>query len=81
MLVLNSDDYRLDLAQVASMQAMNKFLEKLRPQNTYLCFTHCDKQMPEEKWVLKKLKSLVKYGGVDIPLSNVIYFDKTKESL
>lgn len=81
MLVLKFSDYRLDVSEVATMQAMKKFLEKATPTNTYLCFTHCDKKMPKEGFVMEKLKALKKYGDVLIPLDHVIYFDKTKKSL
>jgi hypothetical protein len=55
LIVLKSTDYRLSLAEIASMQAMNKFLENLKPQNIYLAFTHCDESKPDKKLIDGKI--------------------------
>jgi hypothetical protein len=60
---------------------MKKFLENLKPANTYICFTHCDQGQPTEKFKKEKIKSLKTYGELEIPEANVIFFDNTKESL
>jgi len=46
------------------MQAMKKFLENLKPENTYICFTHCDESKPPitMEFVKEKIASLKKYG-------------------
>lgn len=78
---MKATDYRIDLPQIVCMQAMRKFLDNLKPINTYLCFTHCDESPPTAKFIKDKLGSLKKFGHLDIPPGNVIKFDKTKESL
>jgi len=63
---------------------MLKFLENLKPLNTFITFTHCDKvdesEMNEE-YIKDKLKSIKKYTKLTIPFENVVLFDKTKASL
>lgn len=62
---------------------MKSFLDHLQPDNTFICFTHCDHEAakPDKNFIAKKIKALKKYTKLEIPLENVILFDKTKESL
>jgi len=60
---------------------MKNFLEGLKPKNTFICFTHCDENKIDDKFIKEKLKSLIKYGKIEIPFENVIKFNKTQESL
>lgn len=81
VLVLKSTDYRLDLPQIACMQAMQKFLLDVKPKNTFVCFTHCDESMPDKKFIKEKIESLKKFGGIEVLQENVILFKNSKESL
>ena len=81
LLVIKATDYRLDLPQIACMQAMNKFLENLKPMNTFLCFTHCDKHTIDDEFIKEKVNSLKKFGKIEIPEENVILFRKNMKSL
>ena len=81
VLVLKSTDYRIDLPQIACMQAMKKFLLELKPKNTFICFTHCDESMPGEKFIKEKVESLKKFGGIEVYQDNVIIFQNSKKSL
>jgi GTPase involved in cell partitioning and DNA repair len=62
---------------------MKKFLDNLKPKNTFIVFTHCDKnsEQKDEEFIKKKLASLKKFVDLDIPFENVVLFDKTKECL
>jgi len=60
---------------------MKKFLENLKPLNTFICFTHCDESDIDEEFIRAKLASLKKYGKLEIPEENVILFDKNVKSL
>lgn len=60
---------------------MKKFLENLKPKNTFLCFTHCDENDADEKFMKEKRQSLKKFGDLEVPEENVIKFEKSKESL
>ena len=81
LIVIKATDYRMELAQLAAIKAAKKFLEDLKPENIYLCFTHCDKNPPDETFIKAKIASYKKYGQIEIPEKNVITFDNTKESL
>jgi len=56
-------------------------LEGLKPINTYLVLTHCDKSMPDSKFIARKVKSFEEYGEIIIPQENVVLFDFSMESL
>lgn len=81
LIIIKSTDYRIDLAQIACMRAMKKFLDGLEPANTFIVFTHCDKKLPDINFQQKKLASLKKFGNLEIPQANIILFDNTAESL
>jgi len=59
---------------------MKSFLDGLKPRNTFICFTHCDK-LKDDKFFTAKIKSISKYTNLEIPNHNVIKFDYTAESL
>ena len=63
------------------MKAMKKFLDNLKPQNTFICFTHCDEKKVDQKFIKEKIASLKRYGDLEIPEDNIILFDKTQKSL
>lgn len=83
LMVLKATDYRFSFADIASAQAMQTFLEGLKPLNTFLCFTHCDvmKETIDDKFFTQKMKSITKYTKLKINEDNRIKFDLTKESL
>ena len=81
LLVVKATDYRLDIAQIASMRVMKTFLDDLQPENTFVAFTHCDNSGVKGDFKQQKLASLLKYGKLTIPPENVIEFDNTVESL
>jgi vacuolar-type H+-ATPase subunit I/STV1 len=66
---------------------MLKFLENLKPLNTFIVFTHCDKASENdevtinEAFIKDKLESIKKYTKLIIPFENVVLFEKTSESL
>jgi hypothetical protein len=67
LLVLKSTDYRIDSAQILCLRAMKIFLDNLKPKNTFIVFTHCDENKPDEKFLIAKLASMKKYGKLEIP--------------
>ena len=81
LLIVKATDYRIDIAQITCMQAMKKFLDNLKPANTFICFTHCDESCPTKEFIDEKLASYKKYGKLEIPEENIILFDRTQESL
>lgn len=60
---------------------MKKFLENLKPLNTFICFTHCDESHIDDKFIKEKLASFKKFGKLEIPEDNVILFSKNVDSL
>ena len=60
---------------------MKKFLDNLKPKNTFVVFTHCDWDKPTDEFIKEKLASLKTYCELDVPAANAVLFDKTKESL
>jgi hypothetical protein len=52
---------------------MLKFLDNLKPLNTFIVFTHCDKAGEDdevtidEAFIKSKLESIKKYTKLDIP--------------
>lgn len=83
LLVLKATDYRMDLSQICSCQAMKKFIDGLNPQNIFIMYTHCDSAKVElnTEFVNKKIKALKTYAKLSIPEENVVKFNKTKQSL
>jgi len=55
VIVIKSTDYRMDIAQVLAIKAIGKFLVNLKASNIFLCFTHCDKDKPEQEFIQNKL--------------------------
>jgi hypothetical protein len=53
----------------------------MNPEKLFLCITHCDKEMPTDAFVYRKLETYKKYCKMTINQSNVIKFNYTKESL
>ena len=51
---------------------MKKFLDNLKPENTFICFTHCDENKIDKTFIKAKLNSLKKFGDLEIPFENVI---------
>lgn len=74
IMVMKATDMRMSVEQIIVAKAMQKFLENLKPKATFLCFTFCDKQMPDEKFTRSKIASIKKYCGLEIPFENVVYF-------
>lgn len=60
---------------------MKKFLDNLKPENTFICFTHCDLKETTEKLITSKLASIKKYCKLEIPNENIIKFANSVESL
>ena len=81
IMVLKSEDYRMNSEQILTAEAMGKFIKNLKPKCTYLAFTHCDKDEPSDEFIEEKLKSILKYTDLEIPIENVIKFSKSKKSL
>jgi hypothetical protein len=71
------------MEEICTAMACKVFLENLEPENTFVVFTHCDHPEAKKrvKFTTKKVESLRKASGINIPKGNVILFDKTKESL
>lgn len=85
LLVLKVTDYRMSIEQICSAYAIIKFLEHLEPENTFIVFTHCEEDnaaiKPDSKYIKDKLASFKKYTKLNIPIDNVVLFDKTSLSL
>jgi predicted GTPase len=50
IMVLKATDMRMSIEQIMVAKAMQKFLDNLKPRATFLCFTFCDKQKPDEQF-------------------------------
>jgi GTP-binding protein EngB required for normal cell division len=74
IMVMKATDMRMSVEQIIVAKAMQKFLDNLKPKATFLCFSFCDKQMPDEKFTKSKIASIKKYCGLEIPYENVVYF-------
>lgn len=74
LIVINSTDYTVDLAQIAAIKAAKLFLNL---DNVYLCLTHCDQHTPDIGFIRRKIASYKKYGRIHIQEENVILYDKT----
>ena len=81
LIVIRSTDYRLSVQEMIAIKAIAKLLIDHQPQNIFLIITHCDLQYPSDDLVLGKVASFKKYGGLEIPIENVIKFDNTQKSL
>lgn len=81
IMVLKCTDTRMSVEQVGAAVAMRKFLDNLKPENTFICFTHCDTKDPTDSFLKGKIASIKKYCKLEVPEENIIKFSKTVESL
>ena len=51
------------------------------PEHVFMVLTHVDLEMPKEEFIIGKINSFKKYGGIEIPRENVIFFNNTAASL
>ena len=80
LMVIKESDYRASLQEIMSCKAITKFFTDFDPSRVFLIITHCDKSMPNEDFIMGKLKSLEKWGDLTIPRENVILYKNSKES-
>ena len=45
------------------------------PEHVFMVLTHVDLEMPKEEFIVGKINSFKKYGGIEIPRENVIFFN------
>ena len=81
LLILKATDYRMSAELVCSARAIKKFIEHLKPENTFIVLTHCDLTKPDLGYIRNKLRSIKTYTNLDIPIDNVVLFNKTSNSL
>lgn len=81
LMVIKLFDYRASVQEVIALKAIKNFFDNFQPSQVFCVITHCDKERPDDKQVAMKLESMKKWGGFEIPLENVIYYNNTPESL
>jgi hypothetical protein len=60
-----------------SCKAITKFFTDFDASRVFLIITHCDKSMPNDAFIMGKLKSFEKWGDLLIPRDNVILYNNT----